>query len=448
MFKSKLASIFLIVLACAPLASEANVRAYFNHNQSAQYIEPYRNVTRSGDNLEQVILDEIKTAKKTIYLAVQELRLPLIAAALIEKKNQGVDVRVILENNYNFTILDQADTSDQGEYEASKLTELRAFVDVNRNGKIEKEELLSRDAIYMIRNAGIPVIDDTFDSSDKGSGLMHHKFLVIDGKSTIVSSANLTMSCIHGDVLTAASRGNSNSMIHVESTAFAKIFFDEFLQMWGNGRRGNFGHNKTYRGPQTVTVRGTKLTIQFSPTSQRYNWSESTNGLIGSHLATAQTSVKGLLFVFSDQRLADVLEDRSDRGVGMGFIIEPKFAYREYSEILDMMGVQLLSPKCTYENNNRPWTKPVQEVGMARLNAGDVLHHKFAVIDNQKVIVGSQNWSDAANFTNDETLVVIENSNIAGQYTTEYNRVKATSLLGVPATLKAEIAARKKACNL
>jgi phosphatidylserine/phosphatidylglycerophosphate/cardiolipin synthase-like enzyme len=448
MFKSKLASTFLILFALGPLAAEANVRAYFNQNQSAQYVEPYRNITRSGDNLEQVVLDEIKAAKKTIFLAVQELRLPLIASALIQKKAEGVDVRVILEHDYNFTILDQSETSEQGEYEASKLTELRAFVDVDRNGRIDQTELLSRDAIYMLRSAGVPVIDDTFDSSEKGAGLMHHKFLVVDGKSTVVSSANLTMSCVHGDMLTAASRGNSNSMVQVESVPFAKIFFDEFLQMWGNGKRGNFGHNKTYRGPQTVSVRGTQLTVQFSPTSQRYNWSESTNGLIGAHLESARSSVKGLLFVFSDQRLADVLEDRSDRGVAMGFIIEPKFAYREYSEILDMMGVQLLSQKCTYENNNRPWSRPVQEVGMSRLNSGDVLHHKFAVIDNTKVVVGSQNWSDAANFTNDETLIVIENSNIAGQYSNEYNRVKATSLLGIPASLRAEIESRKKACNL
>jgi phosphatidylserine/phosphatidylglycerophosphate/cardiolipin synthase-like enzyme len=35
-------------------------------------------------------------------------------------------------------------------------------------------------------------------------------------------------------------------------------------------------------------------------------------------------------------------------------------------------------------------------VGIARLPAGDKLHHKFAVIDKRTVITGSFNWSPSA----------------------------------------------------
>lgn len=422
-----------------------NVSAYFNHNPKASYTDPYRNISRPGDNLESVLLKEIQLAKKTIYMAVQELRLPLISQALIEKKKAGVDVRVVLENNYNFTILTQRDPSTDNEHEASRLTELKAFVDVNKNGKIEKSELESRDAIYMLQNAGIPVIDDSYDAS-RGSGLMHHKFMIVDGKTTVVSTANFTMSCIHGDLLSPSSRGNANSMILVQAPNFAKIFTDEFSQLWGNGKRGNFGHNKTYRGPISTTVKGTKLTVQFSPTSQRYNWEESVNGLIAAHAAKATQSIKALLFVFSDQKLANVMEKRNNAGAEIGVIIEPKFAFRDYSELLDLMGLEMLNAKCIYETENNPWGKPAKEAGMAKLAGGDVLHHKFAVVDRKTVIVGSQNWSDAANFINDETLMVIQDARISDQFTQEYERVRRSASLGAASWIKEAIKKQETAC--
>ena len=46
-------------------------------------------------------------------------------------------------------------------------------------------------------------------------------------------------------------------------------------------------------------------------------------------------------------------------------------------------------------------------MGVPILPKGDLLHDKFAVIDNKTVITGSHNWSEAANHGNDETLIVI-----------------------------------------
>lgn len=432
----------LTIFISAPVLG--SVKAYFNQNPKASYTDPYRKISRTGDNLEEVLLNEIANAKKSIFIAVQELRLPLIAAALVEKKKQGLDVRVVLEHDYNFTVMTQRE-GESDQYEASKLRDLRALVDVNGDGNFSKEELETRDAIYMLQIGKVPVMDDTFDNS-RGSGLMHHKFMIIDGKTTVVSSANFTLSCVHGDITELASRGNANSMVVIKATSAAKIFDDEFSQLWGNGRRGNFGHNKTYRGPQVVTVRGTKLTIQFSPTTQRYNWEETVNGLIASHLAKATKSINGALFVFSDQQISNVLEKRHDKGVKLGFLIERKFAFREYSELLDMAGLQYLSPKCTYESDNNPWKNPAAEIGVANLERGDVLHHKFAVIDNKTVVVGSQNWSDAANYINDETLIVIEAIGVSEQYTQEYERLKRKSRLGVPSYIKNDIERLETEC--
>ena len=436
---------YIVLSLFITTSSWANVAAYFNQNQSSSYTDPYRGISRPGDNLEEMILKEIRSAKKTIYIAVQELRLPLLAKALIQKKKEGVDVRIVMEHDYNFDVLSQRDPSE-GEHEASRLSDLRAFVDYNRNGKIEQFELETRDAIYMLHKAKIPLIDDTFDGS-VGSGLMHHKFMVVDGKTTVVSTANFTMSCIHGDLLSPNSRGNANSLIVVNSVNFAKIFTEEFSQLWGNGKRGNFGQRKTYRGTVSTTVRGSKITVQFSPTSRRYHWEESVNGLIATHLAKANKSIKAALFVFSDQKIADVMQKRQEKGAQIGVIIEPSFAYRDYSELLDLMGLEMLNGKCGVEPGNNPWKTPVREAGMARLPVGDKMHHKFAVVDRKTVVVGSQNWSDAANFVNDETLIVIEDTKISDQFTREYDRIKSTALLGPSNNLLYQIRQQEQNCK-
>lgn len=437
--------LLLSLLSLTTTQAFGQVAAFFNQNQRTSYNDPYRNISRRGDNLEAVMIKEISAARKSIYIAVHEFRLPLLAQAVIAKKNQGVDVRIVLENSYNNTVLDQRDSNDQNEHEASKVSDLVAFVDVNRDRKFSTTELETRDAVYMLRQAKIPLIDDTSDGS-AGSALMHHKFIIIDGTTVINSTANFTLSCVHGDITNPSSRGNANSLIVARSPQLAKFFTEEFAQLWGNGRRGNYGQRKTYRGPQTANVGGVRITVQFSPTSQRLNWEDSTNGLIGAQLAKATKSIQALLFVFSDQTLADIMQTRFNAGASIGVMMEPKFGYREYSELLDLMGVEMRSPRCAIEPNNNAWRRGTKEAGVAVLPSGDVLHHKFAVVDRKIAIVGSQNWSESANVSNDENVLIIENPTIADQFTQEYNRVKQTASLGVPSWLVQKVEELDRSC--
>lgn len=84
-----------------PLPQDLLVKVYFNHSESTEYKESYRQQTRLGDDLEQQIIETISQAKSTIDIAVQELRLPQVAQALADKHQAGVKVRLILENNYS-----------------------------------------------------------------------------------------------------------------------------------------------------------------------------------------------------------------------------------------------------------------------------------------------------------------------------------------------------------
>ena len=65
------------------------------------------------------------------------------------------------------------------------------MADNDGNGTTSPDEAFRGDALALLKAAQIPLIDDTEDGSS-GSGLMHHKFLVIDQTTVITGNANLT----------------------------------------------------------------------------------------------------------------------------------------------------------------------------------------------------------------------------------------------------------------
>lgn len=433
-----------------PLPQDPLLRVYFNHARSNSYVEPYRQQKRSGDDLEQAIVDTITTAKSTLDVAVQQLHLPKIAKALADRQKAGVKVRVILENTYsrpgsNFTPDEVAKLTD---WERERYNEFRLLVDINRDGQLSREEINQRDALIILQNAGIPIIDDTADGS-KGSGLMHHKFVVVDDRRLIVTSANFTTSDIHGDFSHPSSLGNANNLLQIESPELAHLFTEEFNLMWGDGPKGKldskFGVEKPFRAPRQVIVGNTIVKVKFSPDSSTIPWSNTSNGFIGETLNSSTKSVSMALFVFSEQGLANILERKNESGVQIRALIDPDFAYRSYSEALDMMGVALPN-NCKYEVDNRPWRNPIATVGVPLLLKGDLLHHKFAVMDGETVITGSHNWSAAANKNNDETVLLIDSSIVAAHFAREFDRLYNNSVLGLPDGIKRKIETQQKQC--
>jgi phosphatidylserine/phosphatidylglycerophosphate/cardiolipin synthase-like enzyme len=433
-----------------PLPQDPLIQVYFNNSQSSKYTEAYRQKSRFGDDLEKQIVDTISQAKSTIDIAVQELRLPKVAQILAEKQKSGVKVRLILEHNYSrpWKSLTADEIAKLEKREQERYQDFRKFVDINKDNQITSAEISQRDSLAIVQDAQIPWIDDTADGS-KGSRLMHHKFVVVDHRFVIITSANFTLSDTSGDFTNSSSLGNANNLLKVDSPELAKLITEEFNIMWGERVGGKldskFGLQKPLRKSQTITLNNSKITVNFSPISPTEPWVDSANGLISKTLSASKKTVDLALFVFSDQQLANILEERHDQNVQVRALIEPQFAYRSYSEALDMMGFAL-SENCKYEVDNHPWKNPISTVGVPILAKGDLLHHKFAVIDNQTVITGSHNWSEAANNGNDEILVVIENPTVAAHYQREFDRLYGTIKPGLTANIQAKIDQQVKQC--
>jgi phosphatidylserine/phosphatidylglycerophosphate/cardiolipin synthase-like enzyme len=419
-----------------PLPQDESIQVYFNHDRAVEFTEPYRQKTRRGNDLAAKIILEIESAQLQIDIAVQELRLPNIAQALAARSQAGVKVRVILEHNYSRPLseLTVAQIDSLTARERKRYQEFQKLVDIDRDGTLTPAEINQRDALVILRNAQIQILDDTADGS-RGSGLMHHKFMVVDRQRVLVTSANWTMSDVYGDLSNPDSEGNQNNLVRLESSEVAAAFANEFSLMWGDGTANNpssqFKLRKPTRSPVVTFVGNTRVWVQFSPTSKQQAWDDSSNGSIGKFLGSSAQQIDLALFVFSAPELASILQAQSQRGVQVRGVIDREFAYRDYSSGLTLMGV---NGDGTCQANNPP---PLTTIGVPTLPTGDLLHHKFAIIDRRTVITGSHNWSNAANDRNDETLLIIQdNPIVAAHFDREFERLYASATIGIPERLK------------
>ena len=435
-----------------PLPQDPSIQVYFNHSEANVYIEPYRGGKRFGDNLEQVMIETINQAQTSINLAVYELGLPKLAQALRDRHQAGVQIQIIVDNQNNrpWSDLSPADIEALQGRDRNKYEEFRQLADQDRNGQLSSAEMAEADPLKILQSAQIPILDDTADGS-KGSGLMHHKFMVVDNRHIITGSANYTTSGIHGDGLAPDSRGNANALLKIESPALAELFTQEFNLMWGDGPAGQenslFGLQKPYRPVRRVTIPGSTIDVQFSPTSRQLPWTQSVNGAIAQALGSAVHTIDLALFVFSDQTISNLLARKAEAGLSVRTLIDPSFAYRNYSEGLDMLGLAIPDHRCQYESGNQPWGRPILSVGTPDLATGDKLHHKFALIDDMTVIIGSQNWSNAANEKNDENLLVIRNPTVAAHFRREFDRLYQSANLGITPQLQKKVHQQQQKCK-
>lgn len=419
--------------APARLPRPEGIEVAFNHRAEARYRSPINGQWRRGDDLEALVLASIEAAEDQILVAVQELSLPRVADALVRKHQQGLDVRVVLENTYS--------TPWSLQHDADLSPHIR-----RRNQQLR--QLGWGDAVLVLQRGGVPMLDDTADGSS-GSGLMHHKFMVIDGASVVTGSANFTPSCIHGDPDDPRTRGNVNHLLRLRSRELAALFAAEFAKLWGDGPGGapdsRFGIAKDNAAPQQAMVAGTPVQVLFAP----HRRNDANNGLrwLEDLLSQSRSSLDMGLFVFSAQNLANGLATLQARGVSIRLLADPGFANRSFSETLDLLGVSQSDRRCKLEAGNRPWQKALRGVGTPRLRPGDKLHHKMAVIDNHTVITGSFNWSPSAAHQNDETLLVVDSPLLARHFTAEIDQLWRGAELGIGPRLARRIERQQQRCG-
>jgi phosphatidylserine/phosphatidylglycerophosphate/cardiolipin synthase-like enzyme len=433
--------------APAPLPQAPGISVAFNQRADTHYRSPITGERRAGDNLEELLLQAIREARQELLVAVQELSLPRVAEALVQRHRAGLRVRVVLENTYS-TPWSEEHEAELSPHLRHRHRQLMALADANHDGLLSPQERANGDAVAILRRAGVPLIDDTEDGS-AGSALMHSKYLIADRQLVITGSTNFTPSCIHGDPDDRRSRGNVNHMLRIQSRELAEAFAADFATMWGDGPGGaqdsRFGLAKQSGPAQAVMVGPSRVRVLFAP-HRRQDPNQGLT-LIAEVLAEARRRVDLALFVFSAQSLTDGLQHLQARGVRLRVLADPGFASRPFSEVLDLLGVALPDQDCKLEAGNRPLQSPLEGVGIPRLPAGDKLHHKLAVIDNRTVITGSFNWSPSAAHQNDEVLLVIDSPLLAAHFSREMDRLWRGADLGINPRLERKLQRGRQACG-
>lgn len=142
-------------------------------------------------DIDKPLIAHLDGARRSIKVAMYALTLDAYAEALIRAHHRGVKVEVILD-------------ARQARHPASDASRLEA--------------------------AGVPV------RYGAGSGLMHHKFSVVDGLIVTTGSFNATWS---------ASHRNAENAVVLSDPEVVALFEEEFRSLWESSRRR---HSKEGRG--------------------------------------------------------------------------------------------------------------------------------------------------------------------------------------------------------
>jgi phosphatidylserine/phosphatidylglycerophosphate/cardiolipin synthase-like enzyme len=249
--------------------------------------------------------------------------------------------------------------------------DVRLIVDTDNTGLPE---------IRQLQQARVAVQDDV-----ERTAFMHNKFIVIDSGEAWFGSLNLTDNDL---------RRNNNNFMRVFSLELNANFATEFSEMWEQ----QFGPRSPANTPYPLLSFGTsELDVYFSPEDEPRD--EVIRVLNG-----AQSEVRFMAFSFTDEAIASAMINADNRGVSVSGVFETFQS--------DGTGSQY-----TRLRRNR--------LDIRRDGNGGVMHHKVIVIDRQIVVMGSYNFTASAYQSNDETLVIINDPNVAAEFLGEYQRVWA-----------------------
>jgi phosphatidylserine/phosphatidylglycerophosphate/cardiolipin synthase-like enzyme len=242
---------------------------------------------------------------------------------------------------------------------------------------IESDEDSGLELFSQLEAAGVRVKDDGREA------LMHDKFWIFDRQRVWTGSTNITENGVFR---------NNNNVLLLKSPRIAEMYEREFAEMWDDGAFGPTSPSDV--GQQQTTVNGTPVLVLFGP-------EDDVGDKLTALLNEAQHSIRFMAFSFTYDDMGDAILRRAKANVDVQGIFEARGSETEFSEL----------PKLFCAGLN------MRQDGNPR-----ILHHKTIVIDEQIVITGSYNFSNNANRSNDENLVIMTSRDLATHYLQEFDR--------------------------
>jgi phosphatidylserine/phosphatidylglycerophosphate/cardiolipin synthase-like enzyme len=309
----------------APPAQATWIKVYFT---TPKYPD---NPTGHHGGLDEKLTAFIGKAQKSVDMAIYQLDLPNVTQALLDAKGRGAAVRVV--------------------------TDVDTLSDPQENPSFKQ-----------LQKAGIPVV------AGNPNGIMHDKFVVVDGSAVWTGSWNFTTNDTY--------RYNNNGA-EIQSPALAHNYTVAFEKRFKDKR---FGAKAKPGGTTPVlTIGGDKVENYFAGED------EVTRAIVA-RINQAQTSIDFLAFSFTEDSIGQALLARARAGVKVRGVFETTGSETKYSQY-----------------------GPLKAAGQDVWQDGNpyLMHHKVFVLDGKTVVFGSFNFSGGAQDSNDENLLIVDDAPLA-----------------------------------
>ncbi|WP_107037593.1 phospholipase D-like domain-containing protein [Brumimicrobium mesophilum] len=401
--KNLLLFITLFILSSSLIAQKDTskvewIKVYFNSTSDHSFALP-NNESNDLFDMIQPLIDRIDSAKFSIDLVAYDLQNMRVGHALANASRRGVRVRVITDIIHR----NHAPRFTQPMWDS-----LRAA------------------GIYNIDDSGTIYhpdgqIIELYESLPNSGANMHHKFAVFDLLNEDPEDDYLWTGTMN---ITYTGPWNTNATLLIKDSGLAGIYGEEFQQMWGskteipNANKARFHKDKKNVSQNIHFVNNTKVEAYFGPLDRDNRKPSISNRITELINDYARHDVHFLAFAISPNiPISEALIDRSGRGeINLQGIIDPAFYAR-------------------YRNNDQIWAKPEMNFGNRKIMSGREvrkLHSKTMIIDTQYpypekhksiTIVGSYNFSAAAEIANDENILMIYDNKIANQFLQDFKGV-------------------------
>jgi len=214
---------------------------------------------------------------------------------------------------------------------------------------------------------------------------MHDKFTVVDGEWVETGSWNYTDSDTY--------HLNNNAIV-IHSRDLASNYTDEFEKMFLTER---FGGSKPAGVPYpTLSIIGAATENYFSPKDHAANQ-------VIRWISSARERIHFLAFSYTHAGIGDAMLDRLQAGVEVGGVFETNGSETRFSQFR-----RLKESGADVWLDGNPW----------------FMHHKVILVDDHITLFGSFNFSSAADKSNDENLLVVDDPGLAAAFEAEYERVR------------------------
>ena len=337
--------------------STGTINVYFNHPVNTAYAQT-QNGVNLGSALDDKLIEYIDACVGTLDIAIYNSYSASgttgIAGAINAAYTRGVQVRVIYDGSTSSVMIP-------------------------------------------LLNVAIPKLASPTSSS---YAIMHNKFVIFDANSSDANkpfvwtgSTNWTVAQIDGP--------DKNNAIVIQDQALALGYKMEFDEMWGssgmtpNATLSKFGPYKTDNTPHTYLIGGKVVNSYFSP-------SDGTNAKIIAAINSANSDVDVATMLITKSDISSAIINKYNSGVAIVDVVV---------DSQNPLGNQI-----SVLQGGLPANTAVVYTGSG------ILHHKFLCVDNfnsasdPQVLVGSHNWSNAAETKNDENTLIVHDANITNQY--------------------------------